>query len=316
MSPVSPETARVGWIGTGVMGAAMAGRLLDAGYALTVFNRTPAKAEPLLARGAQAAENPRAVAAASDVTITMVGFPHDVRAVILGKNGGGDGPGDDGALAGAAAGSILLDMTTSAPALAVEIAAAAAAKGGYSLDAPVSGGDVGAKNGGLSIMCGGDEAAFAALAPLLDVLGKTVVLQGGPGAGQHAKMVNQTLIASTMVGVCEALVYASRAGLDLETVLKSVGGGAAGSWSLSNLAPRMLRGDFAPGFYVEHFLKDLGLALGEADRMNLCLPGLALARQLYNAVAAAGGGRDGTQALVRVVADLSGQPWARVTSDE
>ncbi|QDT14704.1 NAD(P)-dependent oxidoreductase [Alienimonas californiensis] len=300
MSPVSPETTRLGWIGTGVMGAAMAERLLDAGYALTVYNRTPAKAEPLTAKGATLAENPRAVAENSDVTITIVGYPHDVRAVVLGE---------DGALAGAAAGSILVDMTTSAPALAVEIAEAAAAKGVQSLDAPVSGGDVGAKSGALSIMCGGDADVFHALAPLFDVLGKTVVLQGGSGAGQHTKMVNQTLIASNMIGVCEALVYADRAGLDLETVLKSVSGGAAGSWSLSNLAPRMLKGDFAPGFYVEHFLKDLGLALSEADRMHLCLPGLALARQLYNAVAAAGGGRDGTQALVRVVADLSGRRW-------
>ncbi|MFH5803301.1 NAD(P)-dependent oxidoreductase [Alienimonas sp. DA493] len=300
MSPVSPETTRVGWIGTGVMGAAMAERLLDAGYSLTVYNRTPAKAEPLTAKGATLADDPRAVAENSDVTITMVGYPHDVRAVVLGE---------DGVLAGARPHSILVDMTTSAPALAVEIAEAAEKRRVRSLDAPVSGGDVGARNGALSIMCGGDEAAFHALAPLFDVLGKTVVLQGGPGAGQHTKMVNQTLIASNMVGVCEALVYAARAGLDLETVLKSVSGGAAGSWSLSNLAPRMLKRDFAPGFYVEHFLKDLGLALSEADRMNLCLPGLALARQLYNAVAAAGGGRDGTQALVRVVADLAGRPW-------
>ena len=301
MSAVSPKTTRLGWIGVGVMGAAMADRLLQAGYTLTVFNRTPAKADPLVAKGATYADSPRAVAEHSDVTITMVGYPHDVRSVVL--------DGEEGVLAGAASGSILIDMTTSAPALAVEIAEAAAAQGVSSLDAPVSGGDVGAKTGALSIMCGGDETAFAAVGPLLDVLGKTIVLQGGPGAGQHTKMVNQTLIASNMIGVCEALVYARGAGLDLETVLKSVSGGAAGSWSLSNLAPRMLKNDFAPGFYVEHFLKDLGLALAEADRMQLCLPGLALARQLYNAVAAAGGGRDGTQALVRALADLSGTPW-------
>ena len=301
MSPVSPDNARLGWIGTGVMGAAMADRLLDAGYALTVFNRSPEKLDPLLKRGAKAAANPRAVAAASDVTVTMVGFPEDVRQVVLGENG---------VLAGAAPGSILVDMTTSAPALAVEIAKAAQEKGVRSLDAPVSGGDVGAKSGALSIMCGGPREAFDALAPLFGSLGKTVVLQGGPGAGQHAKMVNQTLIAANMVGVCEALVYAAAAGLNLETVLKSVSGGAAGSWSLTNLAPRMLAGDFDPGFYVEHFLKDLGLALAEADRMKLCLPGLALAKQLYNALAAAGGDRDGTQALVRVAADLSGRRWS------
>ncbi len=301
MSPVSPQTTRVGWIGAGVMGAAMADRLLDAGYALTVFTRTPSKAAGLIEKGAEPADSPRAVAANSDVIVSMVGYPADVRDVILNPQ--------YGALHAAAEGTMLVDMTTSAPALAVEIADAAAQRGVRALDAPVSGGDVGAKTGALSIMCGGDAAAFHALAPLLDVLGKTVVLQGGPGAGQHTKMVNQTLIASAMIGVCEALIYADAAGLDLDTVFKSVGGGAAGSWSLSNLAPRMLNGDFAPGFYVEHFLKDLGLALAEADRMNLCLPGLALAKQLYHAVAAAGGARDGTQALVRVVADLNGRPW-------
>ena len=298
--PVSPGTTRVGWVGTGVMGAAMCGRLLDAGYALTVFTRTREKAEPLIDRGAAFAGNPGEVAAASDVTVTMVGFPHDVRDVVLGEQG---------VLAGANAGAVLVDMTTSEPALAAGIAAAAAVKNAASLDAPVSGGDVGAKNGSLSIMVGGDRAAFDRLGPLWGVLGKTVVHQGGPGAGQHAKMVNQTLIASGMVGVCEAMVYAVRSGLDPETVLESVGGGAAGSWGLSNLAPRMLAGDFAPGFYVEHFLKDLGIALKEAERMKLCLPGLALSKQLYLSVAADGGARDGTQALVRVIADLAGFEW-------
>ena len=298
--PVSPDATRVGWVGTGVMGAAMCGRLLDAGYALTVFSRTRSKADPLVDRGATFADGPRAVAAASDVTVTMVGFPHDVRDVVLGERG---------TLAGAAAGSVLVDMTTSEPALAGGIAAAAAVKDVVSLDAPVSGGDVGAKNGALSIMVGGDRATFDRLGPLWDVLGKTVVHQGGPGCGQHTKMVNQTLIASGMVGVCEAMVYAVKSGLDPETVLKSVGGGAAGSWGLSNLAPRMLADDFAPGFYVEHFLKDLGIALKEAERMKLCLPGLALAKQLYQSVAAAGGSRDGTQALVRVVAGLGGIAW-------
>ena len=255
--PVSPDRTRIGWVGTGVMGAAMCGRLLDAGYALTVFNRTRAKSEPLLERGATYADNPREVAAASDVTVTMVGFPDDVRDVVLG---------DKGTLSGAAAGSVLVDMTTSEPRLAEGIAAAAAVKEVRSLDAPVSGGDVGARNGTLSIMVGGDRAAFDRLAPLWDVLGKTVVHQGGAGAGQHTKMVNQTLIASNMIGVCEAMVYAVKSGLDPETVLKSVSGGAAGSWSLTNLAPRMLSGDFAPGFYVEHFLKDLSIALAAAER--------------------------------------------------
>ena len=303
MSPVSPESTRIGWVGTGVMGAAMAGRLRGAGYALTVYTRTKSKADPLLAAGAAYADSPRAVAERSDVTVTMVGYPRDVEEVTFGEAG---------ALAGAAAGSVLVDMTTSSPALAERIAAAAGEKGVTSLDAPVSGGDVGAKNGGLSIMAGGDAAAFDALRPLFDVLGKTVVRQGGPGAGQRCKLVNQTLIASGMVGVCEALVLAAKAGLDPATVLESVSGGAAGSWSLSNLAPRMLAGDTEPGFYVEHFLKDLRLALEEADRLNLCLPGLALAKQLYSAVAAAGGERNGTQALVTAVAGLSRADWPPV----
>ena len=283
----------IGWVGTGVMGAAMAGRLLDAGHTLTLFTRTKAKAEPLLARGAAYADSPNAVAAASEITVTMVGFPDDVRAVVLDP--------DTGALAGAAAGSVLLDMTTSSPALAAEIAAAAEEKGVVSLDAPVSGGDVGAEAGTLSIMVGGDDRTFARVRPVLDILGRTIVLQGGPGAGQRAKLVNQTLIAGTMVGVCEALVLAERSGLDPATVLESVSGGAAGSWSLSNLAPRVLAGDDAPGFYVEHFLKDLGLALAEADRLGLTFPGLAMAERLYAKTAAAGHARSGTQALIHAV---------------
>jgi len=293
---VEPGRTRVGWIGTGVMGLAMCGHVLDAGYAVTVHNRTRARAEPLLERGAQWADTPAAVASASDVVCSIVGYPADVRAVVLG---------DDGALSGAAPGSVLVDLTTSEPSLAVEIAAAAAANGVASVDAPVSGGDVGARNATLSIMVGGDEEAVGRVRPLLDAVGKTIVRQGGPGAGQHTKMVNQTLIAGAMIGVCEALLYAYKAGLDLETVLRSVEPGAAGSWSLTNYAPRMLKGDFEPGFVVEHFVKDMGIALAEARRMSLSLPGLALVEQLYVALIAQGKGRKGTQALILALAGLS-----------
>ncbi len=295
-----PGTTRVGWIGTGVMGVSMCGHVLDAGYAVTVHNRTRERAEPLLVRGAVWADTPAGVAAASDIVCSIVGYPADVREAILG---------DDGALAGAAPGSVLVDLTTSEPSLAVEIAEAAAAKGVASVDAPVSGGDVGARNATLSIMVGGDEEAVARVRPIFEAIGKTIVLQGGPGAGQHTKMVNQTLIAGAMIGVCEALLYAHEAGLDLETVLSSVEPGAAGSWSLTNYAPRMLKGDFEPGFVVEHFVKDMGIALAEARRMNISLPGLALVQQLYVALMAQGKGRKGTQSLILALASLSSVEW-------
>ena len=222
--------------------------------------------------------------------------------------------GTDGALSGAASGAVLVDLTTSEPSLAVEIHERAAEKGVASIDAPVSGGDIGARNATLSIMVGGDEDAVERVRPLFEVMGKTIVRQGGPGAGQHTKMVNQTLIASGMIGVCEALLYAYKAGLDLETVLESVAPGAAGSWSLTNYAPRMLNGDFEPGFVVEHFVKDMGIALEEARRMNLSLPGLALAQQLYVALAAQGKGRKGTQSLILALATLSNVDWQAATS--
>jgi 3-hydroxyisobutyrate dehydrogenase len=217
--------------------------------------------------------------------------------------------GKDGALAGSKAGNILVDMTTSQPALAVEIAAAAKAKGVHSVDAPVSGGDVGAREARLSIMIGGEADAVAALGPLFEVMGKTIVHQGKAGAGQHTKMVNQTLIATAMIGVCEALLYGYKAGLDLKTVMQSIASGAAGSWSLSNLGPRIIDNNFDPGFYVEHFIKDMSIALEEARRMNLALPGLALAHQLYVALAAQGHARDGTHALQLALAKLSDIDW-------
>lgn len=299
---ITPGTTRVGWIGTGVMGASMCGHLMEAGFSSTVFSRTRSRAAPLLESGAAWADSPKAVAEASDVVFSIVEFPSDVREVLLG---------DSGALAGAAPGTVLVDMTTSEPSLAVEIAEAASAKGVHAVDAPVSGGDIGAKNAALSIMIGGAAKVVEALAPCWEAMGKTIVHQGGPGAGQHAKMVNQTLIASNMIGVCEALLYAHRAGLDLPTVLQSVGSGAAGSWSLSNLGPRIMENDFDPGFVVEHFIKDMGIALTEAKRMKLSLPGLALAHQLYLALEAQGHGRDGTQALQLALAGLSGVDWEK-----
>jgi len=296
----SPKQTRIGWIGTGVMGASMCGHLLEAGYQATIFSRTRTKAEPLLERGASWADSPRAVAEQSDIVFSIVGFPHDVREVILSKQG---------ALAGCQAGSVLVDMTTSEPSLAIEIAAVASLRKVTSIDAPVSGGDVGAKNGTLSIMIGGDCSTVEALAPCWDAMGSTWICQGGPGAGQHTKMVNQTLIGAGMVGICEALLYGYRAGLDLETVMKSVASGAAGSWSLSNLGPRIIAGKFDPGFFVEHFIKDMGIVLAEARKMRLALPGMALAEQLYQALAAQGHGRKGTHALMLALAKLSGTDW-------
>ncbi|MEM6329659.1 MAG: NAD(P)-dependent oxidoreductase, partial [Planctomycetota bacterium] len=281
-------------------GASMAGHLLAAGYGLTVHNRTRSKAAPLLDAGAVWAETPRAVAEASDAVFSIVGYPADVRRVALGE---------DGVLAGARPGAVLVDMTTSEPALAAQIATAAAERGVTAIDAPVSGGDVGAKNAALSIMIGGERAAVERLEPVWQTLGARWVRHGGPGAGQHAKMVNQTLVAGVMVSTCEALLYAHKAGLDLERVLESVASGAAGSWTLSNLGPRIIAGDFAPGFYVEHFLKDMKIALDEARRMGLALPGLALCEQLYTAAAARGHGRDGTHALMLALAEMSGVDW-------
>jgi 3-hydroxyisobutyrate dehydrogenase len=295
-------TTQVGWIGTGVMGASMCGHVIAAGYPVTVHNRTRERAEPLLEQGAVWAATPAGTAAGSNVVFSIVGYPDEVREVILGP---------DGALYGAEPGSVLVDMTTSEPSLAVEIAEAAGAKDVAAVDAPVSGGDVGARNAALSIMVGGDEGAVERVRPLFEVMGKTIVRQGGPGAGQHTKMVNQILIATGMIGVCEALLYAYKAGLDLETVLESVAPGAAGSWSLTNYAPRMLAGDFKPGFVVEHFVKDMGIALAEARRMRLSLPGLALAEQLYIALGAQGHGRKGTHSLILALAALSGVDWEK-----
>lgn len=294
---IAPGATRVGWIGTGVMGKSMVGHLMNAGYTATVYNRTASKAEDLVAKGAKLAATPAEVAANSDVVFVMVGFPSDVREVILGHTG---------VLTAAKPGMTLIDCTTSEPSLAVEIAAAAAKAGCDAIDAPVSGGDIGARNATLSIMCGGEKAAFERVQPLFSLLGKNISLQGPAGSGQHTKMVNQILIASGMIGMCEGLLYAYKAGLDPLSVIGAVSTGAAGSWSISNLGPRVVKGDFNPGFYVEHFCKDLGIALAEARRMKLSLPGLALANQLYIALDAQGGGKKGTQALFLALEALSG----------
>jgi 3-hydroxyisobutyrate dehydrogenase len=278
------------------MGASMCGHLLQAGYPVTVFSRTKAKAHPLLDRGASWAESPRAVAEQSTVIITMVGFPRDVRDVYFGP---------EGILAGARPGSILIDMTTTEPALSREIEAAASAKGLLTIDAPVSGGDLGARNATLSIMIGGQRETVERVRPILEYLGKKIVYQGGPGAGQHTKLCNQIVIAGTMVGVCESLLYGFKAGLDLSQMLDSIRGGAAACWTLDNLAPRILQRNFDPGFFVEHFVKDMGIVLTEAERMNLTLPGLTLVHGLYQRVQALGHGRSGTHALVLALEQLS-----------
>jgi 3-hydroxyisobutyrate dehydrogenase len=297
---VKPGETRIGWIGTGVMGRSMAGHLLAKGYSLTLTTRTRDKAQGLLERGAQWAASPREVAAGSDVILSMVGFPHEVRAALLGE---------DGAMAGARPGAVIVDMSTSSPDLAREIDRAARARGLHAVDAPVSGGDVGAREARLSIMIGGEAEVVTALEPIWSTLGKTFVRQGDAGAGQHTKMANQVLIATCMIGVCEALLYGHRAGLDLDTMLQSVASGAAGSWSLSNYGPRIIAGNFEPGFFVEHFIKDMAIALDESRRMGLSLPGLALAQQLYLSVQANGWGKKGTQALQLALARLSGLPW-------
>jgi 3-hydroxyisobutyrate dehydrogenase len=278
----------VGFVGTGVMGGAMAGHLLDAGYRLRVHNRTQAKADHLLERGALWCATPGETADGADAVITIVGYPADVETVYLAG---------DGLVARARPGAILIDMTTSTPSLAVRIAAAAAGRGARALDAPVSGGDVGARDAKLTIMVGGDASAFVDAEPMLRIMGPNVVLQGGPGAGQHTKMANQIAIADTIVGVCESLAYAEAAGLDPGRVLDSIGAGSAGSWQLSNYAPRMLRGDFAPGFLVKHFIKDMRIARDEAAAMGVELPGLLLALDLFEELAVSGHEDRGIHAL-------------------
>lgn len=273
------------------MGRSMAGHLLEAGYSVHVYNRTQAKAQDLVARGAQWQSSPGKVAAAADVIITIVGFPVDVESVYLGE---------DGILSQARSGSLAIDMTTSCPNLASRIAQEAAAKGIEVLDAPVSGGDIGAREARLSIMVGGSVSGFERALPLFEIMGKNIVHQGPASSGQHTKMCNQIAIASGMVAISEAMAYAKKSGLQPETVLKSIESGAAGSWSLTNLAPRVLKEDYAPGFFVKHFIKDMKIAIESAQAMGVDLPGLQLAKKLYDQLASKGCEDDGTQALFKL----------------
>ena len=280
---------KIGFIGTGVMGSSMAKHLQDAGYELGIYTRTKAKAQELLDRGMTWFATPAEVAAWSEVVISMVGYPQDVEEVYLGENG----------VLSTKAGGYIVDMTTSSPKLAQKLYEAAKAKGIAALDAPVSGGDLGARNATLAIMVGGDEEAFQALLPVFQVMGKTISYFGKAGSGQYTKMANQIAIAAGMMAVAESLVYAEKMGLDANKVLETIETGAAGSWSLSNLGRRMLKGDDKPGFYIKHFIKDMRIAIETAHEAGLNLPGLEKAKVLYDQLAAQGLENKGTQAIIQ-----------------
>ncbi len=288
---------RIGWIGTGVMGMPMCGHLLSAGYAASVTSRTRSKADTLIEQGASWCETPAEVAAKADIVFTTVGRPEEVREVYFGEQG---------VFAGLQPGAIVVDMGTTPPSLTREIAERAISLGAQAVDAPVSGGDVGARNASLSVMAGGEEAVVDSIRPLFDCMAKTVAWMGEAGNGQHTKMANQLAVAGTMIGVCEALVYAARAGVDLEKLVSVISKGAAGCWTLDNLAPRIIRGDDAPGFMVDHFVKDLSIALAECEQMGITLPGLELASRLYRQLQTIGHGQSGTQALVHAIRQLTG----------
>ncbi|MCJ7841712.1 NAD(P)-dependent oxidoreductase [Lederbergia sp. NSJ-179] len=300
---MSDKKAEIGFIGLGVMGRSMAKNLLANGYSVSVFTRTKKKAEELIANGAIWKDSPKEMAINTEIIITMVGYPQDVEEVYFGK---------EGIFSGIKTGSIVIDMTTSTPSLAKKIYEAGKQKGIRALDAPVSGGDIGAKKGTLSIMVGGDQQTFLDCKPIFSILGENIIFQGAAGAGQHTKMCNQIAIASNMMGVTEAFIYAQHAGLDPETVLKSISSGAAGSWSMSNLIPRVIKGDYSPGFFIKHFIKDMGIALDEAKKMDLSLPGLELAKKLYDILAERGEENSGTQALIK----YWDQPMQDIGSDE
>ena len=288
---------KIGFIGLGVMGKSMAGHLMNAGHELYVYSRTKAKCGDVIEKGAHWCDTPKAVAENTDIVFTIVGFPKDVEEVYLGKNG---------LIEGTREGMIFCDMTTTKPSLDIQIGKELEKKGASMCDAPVSGGDSGARNATLSIMAGADKATFDTLLPYFNIMGKSITHMGELGAGQHTKMANQIVIAGTMCGVSEALVYGARAGLDTEKMVQTISKGAAGCWTLDNLAPRVLRDDLAPGFMVDHFIKDMGIALEEAEKMELVLPSLALTKQLYLSLKANGMGRNGTQALVKAIEQLSG----------
>jgi 3-hydroxyisobutyrate dehydrogenase len=290
------QKSKIGWIGTGVMGNAMCAHLLAAGCQVAVFNRTRSKAENLVSRGARWCDSPKDVAGLSDVVFSMVGYPDDVEQVLLG---------DQGVLAAAKPGTILVDMTTSSPELARRIDAASNARGADALDAPVSGGDIGAREATLAIMVGGRREVYEQVLPLLNLLGRNIAHMGAAGAGQHTKMCNQILIAGTMIGTVEALLYAQRMGMDQQAVIDVIGQGAASSWTINNLGRRIAKGDFNPGFFIKHFVKDMGIALDEARRANLSLPGLGLVYQFYLAAQALDFDNLGTQALYKVLAQMN-----------
>ena len=287
---------KAGWIGTGVMGAPMCGHLLSAGYPLSLSSRTRSKADALIEQGASWCETPAQVAAQSDIVFTTVGRPDEVREVYFGEKG---------VFAGLQAGAVVVDMGTTPPSLTREISDRAISLSAHAVDAPVSGGDVGARNASLTVMAGGEEAIVDKLRPLFECMAKTVVWMGEPGNGQHTKMANQLAVAGTMIGVCEALVYAARAGVELEKLVAVISKGAAGCWTLDNLAPRIISGDDAPGFMVDHFVKDLGIALSECEQMGLSLPGLELASRLYGQLQEIGHGQSGTHALIYAIKQLS-----------
>ncbi len=287
---------KIGFVGLGVMGKSMAAHLIDSGCTLYAYSRTKSKCADIIEKGAIWCDTPREVAENSDIIFTIVGFPKDVREVYLGK---------DGLAEGASKGKIFCDMTTTEPSLDIEIGNELEKKGAAMCDAPVSGGDSGARNATLSIMAGGSDEVFESLLPYFNIMGKSITHMGALGAGQHTKMANQIVIAGTMCGVSEALVYGAKAGLDTEKMVQTISKGAAGCWTLDNLAPRVLKGDLEPGFMVEHFIKDMKIALDEAEKMNLVLPSLALTKQLYQAIKAQGMGRNGTQALVKAIEVLS-----------
>ena len=287
----------IGWIGTGVMGNSMCQHLIKAGHKLTVYSRTKSKADNLVEMGAIWAENPFRVAKKSEIVFSIVSTPDDVKEVILA---------DSGVLNGINKGGIIVDMTTSSPNLAEEIYKISNGKMIHSLDAPVSGGDIGAKNGTLSIMVGGDRGIFEKVLPLFNLMGKNITYMGKAGNGQHTKMANQIHIATTIIGAVESLLYGYKAGLDLNEMINAIGTGAAGSWTINNLGPRIIKRNFDPGFFIDHFVKDMGIALDEAKRMKLSLPGLALANQFYIAAQALGLGKNGTQALALVLEKING----------
>jgi 3-hydroxyisobutyrate dehydrogenase len=286
------EKQKIGWIGTGIMGKSMCSHVIDAGYEAFVFNRTKSKADELVAKGAVWCKSAAEVASKADIVFTIVGYPKDVRQVYFG---------DEGCFAADVKGKVFIDMTTTEPTLAQEIFKRARILGADALDAPVSGGDRGAREATLSIMAGGDRDAFEKVLPILNVMGKSVIYEGKAGAGQHTKMANQIVIAGTMAGVSEAMVYASSAGLDIGTMLKTIGGGAAGCWTLANLAPRVEKGDFKPGFMIDHFVKDMRIAISEAQNMGLRLPALELVCSEYEDLQSKGLGKLGTQALVKEI---------------